>query len=156
MTMRRRGFLQAGLTAGQIAVAAKAGLLWPVAVLAQDWPANAFSATSFGDAVAALFAGEPIEENERVQLLAKDIAEDGATVPVAVRTDLPGPITVTLFSVSNPTPALGRFRVSPQLGNQLATRIKMAKSGDVVAVVTADGRHCSATRRIQVAAGGCG
>ncbi len=154
--MKRRGFLKAGLTAGQIAVAAKAGLLWPGAVLARDWPANAFFATSFEDAVAALFAGEPVAESERVQLVAKAIAEDGATVPIAVRTDLPGPLTVTLFSVNNPTPALGRFEVSPQLGGQLATRIKMAKSGDVVAVVTADGRHYSARRGIQVAAGGCG
>lgn len=154
--MKRRVFLKAGLTAGQIAIAAKAGLLWPAAVLATDWPANAFLATSFEDAVATLFAGEPVEESERVQLEAQGIAENGATVPIAVRTDLAGPLTVTLFSVNNPTPAVGRFRLSPQLDGYFATRIKMAKSGDVVAVVTADGRHYSARRRIQVTAGGCG
>ncbi len=153
--MRRRVFLKAGLAAGQIAIAAKAGLLWPVAVLATDWPANAFFATSFEDAVAALFAGEPVEESKRVQLEAQAIAENGATVPVKVRTDLAGPLTVTLFSVNNPTPAVGRFELAPQLDGHLATRIKMAKSGDVVAVVTADGRHYSARRRIQVTAGGC-
>lgn len=154
--MKRRMFLQAGLAAGQIAIAAKAGLLWPVAVMADDWPADTFFATSFADAVSVLFGGEPVEESEHVQLEAKDIAEDGASVPIEVRTDLAGPLTVTLFSVNNPTPTVGRFELSPQLGGYLATRIKMAKAGDVVAVVTADGRHYSARRRIQVTAGGCG
>ena len=41
-----------------------------------------------------------MEESDHVQLEAKDIAEDGASVPVAVRTDLAGPLTVTLFSVT--------------------------------------------------------
>ena len=114
--MKRRVFLKAGLTAGQIAIAAKAGLLWPAAVLATDWPANAFLATSFEDAVATLFAGEPVEESERVQLEAQGIAENGATVPIAVRTDLAGPLTVTLFSVNNPTPAVGRFEALAAAG----------------------------------------
>ena len=154
--MKRRLFLQAGLTAGQIAIAAKAGLLWPVAVRASDWPADAFSATSFEDALATLFPGEPIEASERVQLKAEAITENGASVPVAVRTDLTGPLTLTLFSVNNPTPALSRFELSSRLDGQLATRIKMAESGDVIAVVTANGRHYSARRHIQVVAGGCG
>ena len=154
--MKRRMFLQAGIAAGQIAIAAKAGLFWPVAVIAADWPADTFFATSFEDAVAALFADEPVEESEHVQLEAKDIAEDGASVPILVRTDLTGPLTMTLFSVNNPTPAVGRFELSPQLGGYLATRVKMAKTGDVVAVVTADGRHYSARRHILVTAGGCG
>ena len=73
-------------------------------------------------------------------------------MPIEVRTDLAGPLTVTLFSVNNPTPTVGQFEISPQLGGYLATRIKMAKAGDVVVVVTADGKHYSDRRRIQVTA----
>jgi sulfur-oxidizing protein SoxY len=148
--------LQAGLTAGQVAIAAKTGLLWPVTLLAADWPADAFFATTFDDALAALFAGERLEESDQVRIVAKDIAENGAVVPISVRTSLGGPLTFTLLSVSNPTPAVARFEFSPWLEGHLDTRVKMAESGDVVAVVTADGKHYSARRRIKVTAGGCG
>jgi sulfur-oxidizing protein SoxY len=154
--MNRRFFLQAGMSAGPIAIAAKAGLLWPVSVLADDWPADAFFATSLDDALAALLGSESVEESEQVQLEAKAIAEDGSSVPVVVRTDLPGPFTITLFSVENPTPAVGRFELTARLDSQLSTRVKMAKSGDLLAVVTKGGKHYSSRRHVQVAAGGCG
>jgi sulfur-oxidizing protein SoxY len=154
--MRRRCLLSAGVATGSLAVAAQAGLLWPVRVLASDWPADAFTATRVEDAMGILFAGAPIEQSEHVRLEAKAIAENGANVPIAIRTDLPGPLLLTLFSASNPTPAVGRFELAPQLGGRLDTRVKMADSGDIIAVVTADGRHFSARRHIQVAAGGCG
>jgi sulfur-oxidizing protein SoxY len=154
--MNRRSLLQAGLAAGPVALAAQAGLLWPVTLLASDWPADAFQATSYEEAVAALFGGEPVEEGGHVQLEAKAIAEDGSTVPIRVTTDLAGPLTLTLFSVANPTPAVGQFELSAALDRRLDTRVKLAQSGDVVAVVSAGGRHYGARRRIQVAAGGCG
>ena len=154
--MKRRIFLKSGLAAAEVAIAAQAGLLWPTGVLASDWPSDAFFAASFDEAVAALFGSEPVEESDKVHLEAKEIAENGATVPVAVRTELEGPLTITLFSVKNPNPAVGRFEVSPQLEGYVATRIKMAGTGEVVAVVTVGGRHYSARRRIQVTAGGCG
>ncbi|RKT43580.1 thiosulfate oxidation carrier protein SoxY [Thiocapsa rosea] len=154
--MRRRCLLSAGLATGSLAIAAQAGLLWPVTVLASDWPADGFYATRLEDAMAILFGGEPVEPSDHVQLQANAIAENGASVPIAIRTDLAGPLLLTLFSVSNPTPAVGRFELAPQLGGQLDTRVKMANSGDLIAVVTADGKHFSARRHIQVAAGGCG
>ena len=154
--MKRRIFLKSGLAAAEVAVAVQAGLLWPMEVLASAWPSDVFFSTTFDEAVAAMFGGEPVEESDKVHLEAREIAENGATVPVAVRTDFEGPFTVTLFSVKNPNPAVGRFEVSPQLDGYIATRIKMAGTGEVVAVVTVGGRHYSARRRIQVTAGGCG
>lgn len=154
--MNRRLLLRAGLTGAQLTLAAKAGLLLPMKVLAAHWPADAFFATSLDEAMAALFGTEPVQAGSHVQLEAKPIAEDGATVPIRVVTDLPGHLTITLFSVANPTPALGRFELSPRLDRWLDTRVKMADTGELMAVVSAAGRHYSARRRIQVAAGGCG
>ena len=154
--MNRRLLLQAGLTTGLVSLAAQAGLLTPTAVLAADWPADAFLAESYDEALAALLSGAPVNENEGVRIEASDIAEDGASVPVAVHANLSGPLTVVLLSVNNPTPAVGLFELSPRLNGYLSTRIKMAKSGDVVAVVSADGRHFSARHQMQVTSGGCG
>lgn len=153
--MKRRTFLKAGLATAEIAVAAQAGLLWPMKVLASGWPSDAFFATRFDEAVAAFFGDDPLVESDRVTLEAPDFAENGATVPISVRTDLEGPFVLTLLSVENPTPAVGRFEVSAQLDGFLATRIKMAKTGAVLAVVTSGGQHYSARKVIQVTTGGC-
>jgi sulfur-oxidizing protein SoxY len=153
--MKRRVFLKLGLTAGEIALAVKAGCLWPVAVLASDWPADGFFASEFDAALELMLGGEPVEESGHVRLEAFDLAEDGAMVPIGVDTDLTGVRVVSLFSVNNPTPAVGRFELSPRLTGRLDTRIKMAKSGEVVAVVSSGGRHYGARRQIKVTAGGC-
>jgi len=154
--MKRRALLQAGLAAGPLAIAAKAGLLWPVATLAADWPSDAFFAPSFEEAFTALFGDDPVVESDHVRLEARDVVEDGSTVPIGVRTDLEGALTVNLFSVNNPTPAVGRFALSEEVDRVLDTRVKMAKTGDLVAVVSADGKHYSARRSVRVVAGGCG
>jgi len=154
--MKRRIFLKSGLATAEVAIAVQAGLLWPMEVLATAWPSDAFFSTTLDEAMAAMFESAAVADSSRVKLEAKPIAENGATVPVAVRTDVAGPFTITLFSAKNPTPAVGRFEVAPELDGYLATRIKMAETGDVIAVVTADGRHYSARKRIQVTAGGCG
>lgn len=154
--MKRRALLQTGLAAGPLAIAAKAGLLWPVPVLADSWPADAFFAPSFEEALAALFGDHPVVESDHVRLEARELVEDGTVVPIGVRTDLEGALTVTLFSVNNPTPAVGRFALSEAVDRTLDTRVKMAKTGDVVAVVSAGGKHYSARRSIRVVAGGCG
>lgn len=154
--MKRRTFLQAGITAGEVALAMQAGLMWPLRVLADEWPTRAFHATDYGGAVAALFGDEPREDGRHLEIDADDIAEDGASVPVKVHTDLEGVRTVTLLSVKNPNPAVARFEMAPELDGYLATRIKMAGTSDVVAVVTADGRHHQVSRRIKVTVGGCG
>jgi sulfur-oxidizing protein SoxY len=154
--MKRRALLQAGLAAGPLAIAAQAGLLWPVATLAESWPTDAFFAPSVEEAFTALFGDDPVVESDHVRLEAKDVVEDGAIVSIGVRTDLEGALTVTLFSVNNPTPAVGRFVLSEAVDRVLDTRVKMAKTGDLVAVVSADGKHYSARRSVRVAAGGCG
>ena len=38
----------------------------------------------------------------------------------------------------------------------VSTRIKMAKTGDIIAVVKADGKLHSATKEVKVTIGGCG
>ena len=61
--MNRRIFLKSGLAAAEMAVAVQAGLLWPTQVLAAAWPSDAFFATSFDEAFAAM--GELAEVLDR-------------------------------------------------------------------------------------------
>lgn len=153
--MNRRLFLKSGVVSAQVAVAVSAGLLLPSRVIAADWPSDAFHQTEYAKALRALFGNDPVIDSDRVRITAKKSADNGATVPVQVDTDLPLPLTVMFFSPENPTPALGRFMLTPEMEGHVKTRIKMAKTGDVVAVVTSGGEHYRTSKRIVVAAGGC-
>ena len=64
--MKRRIFLKSGLATAEVIVAAQAGLLWPLEVLATDWPADAFFATTFDEAFAALFGSDEVVESDLV------------------------------------------------------------------------------------------
>ena len=153
--MNRRSLLKAGLATAQVTLAAKLGLLWPTGVLADAWPSDAFFAKGFDDALTAMLGEAIPEESDAVRLTAPDLAENGATVPVMVEASLAPPFVISLFSAKNPTPAVARFEVSDRLEATIATRIKMAETGELVAVVSAAGKHLSARRVVKVVTGGC-
>jgi sulfur-oxidizing protein SoxY len=153
--VNRRLFLAGSLTAPQVAWMLGTGLLLPARSPGQ-WPAHAFQAEGLEEAMAGLTEGAPAPLSDRVSIEAKAIAENGASVPVAITSSVSGARTLLLFSEKNPNPALARFRLSPRIAARLDTRIKMGASGRVVAVVMAGGRAHRAERHIQVTAGGCG
>jgi len=91
----------------------------------------------------------------KVKLKAPDIAENGAVVPVTVSSKLAGS-TVAIFQDANPESAVAVFTVPANGIVDYSLRIKMAKTGKVVAVVEVDGKLYSASKSVKVTAGGCG
>lgn len=154
--MKRRLFLvSSACTAACASIGLASGMLVPLRVLAQ-WPADVFFSTTEPAALAALTGGAGVEESERVEIQARAIAEDGASVPIAIRSHLPGTRAIMVLSEKNPNPAIARFRMGPGLEPYVSLRIKMAGTGRVLALVETDKGFFSAGRKIQVTAGGCG
>lgn len=153
--MNRRSFLQTALGAAQLSLLLKLGLS-PRCVLA-SWPAKGFRAENLADAEQVLFGDAAIEDTERVRISAPDVAENGANVPVELQIELDSPRTVVLFAEKNPYPLLARARLTPALDPAaLALRVKMAGSGDLVAVVETDGGYYRSRVPVEVTTGGCG
>lgn len=152
--MQRRTFLGATLAAAECALLAGAGLLKPQRALAA-WPAAAFNAETLDAALRALSGGAPISDSDAIVLQAPEQAADGRTVPVDVISNIPGTRSIALLSEKNPFPALSRFELTPAVSPSLSARIKMGGTGKVVALVEADGRYYSTSRRVEVAVGGC-
>ncbi len=136
-------------------MALAAGMLRPVKVLA-DWPADGFNATSLEEAISLMTGGSPTTPSTAVEIEANEIAENGASVPVGVRSRLNGTRSIVILSEKNPNPAIAHFTLTPKVKPSVDTRIKMGATGDVVALVQADGGFYTARKRIQVTAGGCG
>ena len=126
---------------------------------------GAFAAASFAgmpafaskidDAIAAFTDGAGVAEGG-IELTAPEIAENGNTVPVSVVA--PGAVSIMLLATGNPTPAVATFNFGPMAGARSgATRIRLAKTQDVVAVAKMeDGSFRKAGATVKVTIGGCG
>jgi sulfur-oxidizing protein SoxY len=130
--------------------------LWLTKALA-SWPDKLFNAKSANDVVASLTQDKPIQASDKINIKAPEIAENGAVVPVTVETDLPGIKTISILVDNNPSPLTSVFNLSDHLLPFVSTRVKMAETSQVVALVeNQQGDFFSAARSIKVTIGGCG
>jgi len=155
MNNQRRILLKGSLSAGVLGVAVGAGLLTPGRVLAA-WPEKAFNAKGVPEMLQELLGAGTTEESGDIKIKAPDIAENGAVVPVTISTSIAGAESIALFAVNNPAPLVASYDLGEGAEGFVSTRIKMGKSGDVVAVVKSGGKLYSAKKGVKVTIGGCG
>jgi sulfur-oxidizing protein SoxY len=154
MNRTRRKFLRATL-AGAAGVTLAGS--WLVSRPAHaEWPGAAFAAKTPADALYVLFGDVTIEQTDRITIDLPDLAEDGAVVPLTVRTELSGVQSITILAEKNPVKLIARFDFGEnRAGDYLATRIKLAESQPVTVVVQAGDRLYVAKRHVEVMVGGC-
>jgi sulfur-oxidizing protein SoxY len=151
MPDRREFIVHGAVVATALAVA---GLL-PADALAA-WNKAAFEAKSIDDVLKALGGAKPVESKD-VTLIAPDIAENGAVVPIAASTSLPDVRQIAFLVEKNPTTLAGTFEFTDAVETSVATRVKMAETSHVYAVaLTGDGRAHYAKKEVKVTLGGCG
>lgn len=152
---KRRTVLKGTLGASALGIAAGAGLLTPGALFA-SWPEGAFNAKDKATALTELLGSDAIEPSDAIDLKAPDIAENGAVVPITVSTDLPGVKSIVILAPGNQLPLVAAFDILDNAVPYVSTRIKMADTSDVLAVVQTENGLFSATRTVKVTVGGCG
>jgi sulfur-oxidizing protein SoxY len=150
----RRAILHTGGQAAVLSLMASAGLL-PRAAWAQEWNKAAFDTKSLADAVRALGGAAP-QESKDVQLNGPDIAENGAVVPVGVKSLIAGTTQICILVEKNPNILAAVFDIPEGTDAEIATRVKMGQSSNVFAVVKASGKYYYAGKEIKVTLGGCG
>ncbi|MGA8783955.1 MAG: thiosulfate oxidation carrier protein SoxY [Polaromonas sp.] len=117
---------------------------------------DAFEAKSVQDTLKALGAGA-LTESKDVTITGPDIAENGAVVPLAVSTTLPGVKRLLVLVEKNPASLIALFNVSDSVEPAFSIRAKMGQSSDVYAVaIMADGKALFAKKEVKVTLGGCG
>ncbi|HID44558.1 MAG TPA: thiosulfate oxidation carrier protein SoxY [Chromatiaceae bacterium] len=153
LNQKRRVFLKGSVAAGTLGAAV--GLLTPGAVLAA-WNKNAFTAKGIDEAIAGAAGSPTTVPSTDITIKAPDIAENGAVVPVSVSTKMDGVNSITLLVEKNATPLSAIFHLPKGTLPDVSTRVKMGKTGDVIAVVKANGKLYSARKSVKVTIGGCG
>lgn len=152
--MNRRTLLKRSLAVSAVGIAASAGLLVPGQVLAA-YPKAAFEAKDSASALSSVVGAGTASESGDIKIKAPDIAENGSVVPVTVSAEMSGVESITLLADSNATPLLGSFELT-NAEPFVSTRIKMGKTGNVIAVVKAGGKLYTNKKEVKVTIGGCG
>jgi len=152
--MNRRTLLKSTLAVSAIGVAASAGLLTPGQVLAA-YPKAAFEAKDAAGALSSVLGSGSYEHSDDIKIKAPDIAENGSVVPVTISSKLSDVESIAILSESNNSPLVASFNLG---GSQayISTRIKMGKTGNVVAVVKSGGKLYANKKEVKVTIGGCG
>ena len=150
MSISRRSFIQRSLYTGLLILGAV-----PFSRIAKAaWPSAAFDEIEYQPALKGLIGDEPLLDGH-VTIQAPEIAENGATVPVKISTDLDNVEWISIFGDKNPRPWISRFYFHGKSKPFVSTRIKLRESSHVVAIVKADGKLYSTKSAVRVTAGGC-
>ncbi len=153
MDAQRREVLKTG--GGVLALVAAAGWIRPGEALAQEWNKAAFGTRSLAEAIKAL-GGSGSTESREILITAPDIAENSAVVPISVESRLPRTQAIAFVIEKNPSILSASFDIPEGTDAFVATRVKMAETSNVYALVRADGRYFHAVKEIKVTQGGCG
>lgn len=135
---------------------AAAGWLKPEAAAAQNWNRAAFDTHSLADALQALGGGEPGRSKDIAFLQTPEIAENGAVVPIGVTSNIPKTEAIAILIEKNPNLLAAVFDIPPGTEPAISTRVKMAQTSSIYALVRADGKYYIAAKEVKVTLGGCG
>ena len=95
-------------------------------------------------------------ESAQIQITAPDIAENGAVVPITIESAIARTQTIAILIEKNPNTLSANFEIADGTDPFVTTRVKMAETSNIYAVVKADGKYFHAVKEIKVTLGGCG
>ena len=121
-----------------------------------EWPKQAFADKNKTDVMKQLYGSSKSQASSKIIIKAPDIAENGAVVPVTVKTSLPNVESVSILVDENPNPLAAQFHITPGNNGDVGTRIKMGKKSNVTAVVKSNGKLYTSSKFVKVTRGGCG
>jgi sulfur-oxidizing protein SoxY len=128
----------------------------PTLAAANDkYPEDAFKQKDGKEAIKLLY-GRAAEPSEKIKLDAPEIAENGAVVPISVSTSLPEVTSIAFVVPENPNVLAAYYKIPEGTIPNVANRLKMAKTSNVIAIVESGGKLFSATKEVKVTVGGCG
>jgi sulfur-oxidizing protein SoxY len=115
------------------------------------------------DAEIAKFTGGKAAESGKIAIDLPEIAENGNTVPLAIKVDSAMTANdyvseILVVGDANPNPGIVRFHLTPMAGRaEVATRIRLGGTGNVTVVAkTSGGKLYSDRKAVKVTVGGCG
>lgn len=151
--MERRSFLKDCVLTSAAGVAFSTGLIVSDKAVAEEF--DPFQATSV-DAVLKALGVSSAEASDHIKITAPKVAENGASVPVAIDSEIKGTTEIITIVSMNPKPLAARNRFGKGAAPSISSRIKMGKTTELIAVVKAGQKFYMAKTDVKVTVGGCG
>ena len=156
MDCSRRDFVKkASGGLGLLGALLAAGLLRPEEVRAEEWNSSAFEGKKLDEVIRSL-GGAGAQESADIAMIAPEIAENGAVVPIQIVSSLQATQAIAIAIEKNPRLLAACFEIPKGTLPDIQTRVKMAETCKVYALVKADGSFYYASKEIKITAGGCG
>lgn len=152
MDAQRRELIQ---VAGALGALAAGGLLAAPAAAQSAWNKAAFEAKTLADVVRAL-GGSTTASSRDIAITAPDIAENGASVSIGIVSRIPNTQNIYVLVEKNANALAAAFTIPQGTEPRVDTRIKMAETSNVLALVRANNQFFVASREVKVTMGGCG
>jgi len=115
------------------------------------------------EAEIAKFTGGKAAESGKIAIDLPEIAENGNTVPLAIKVDSPMTAAdyvsdIRVVGDANPNPGIVTFHLTPMAGRAVvATRIRLGGTGTVTVLAkTSAGKIYAERKTVKVTVGGCG
>ena len=148
LSAQRRTFLKSTLAA--LAV----GLLPNIGTATE--PTDAFQLKDVDAAIREALGPGNIQDSTDITIKAPDIAENGAVVPITVRTDMADVESIAILAIGNNQPLIATFTLGAGAIADVSARIKMAKTANIVAVAKVGDTLYRNVKNVKVTIGGCG
>ncbi len=145
---QRRTFIKFLIGAASLA-------LIPMRAFAAAWNSPAFQATQIQEALVGLGVNR-LNASSLITVVAPDKAENGAVVQIEITSNIPNTESISILVDKNPTSLIAYFKFSQGADPFVVTRIKMAETSDVQAVIKADNQYFVGKKRVEVLENGCG
>ncbi len=114
----------------------------------------------FEEVLKEITGGKSVSDSDKVKIIAPEIAENGAVVPVTVEIELPveSVRAIHILADKNHNAHTMSVYLTPQNGKAyISTRIRLAETMNVIAVAELnDGTFIKAQKPVKVTIGGCG
>lgn len=155
MINNRRNFLKKSLALSGWCLATISGLLVPIIAQAK-WSAEKYARTSLDETLSKILGNQKPSTSDKIHIKIPEIAENGAIVPITIRSELNDTQSISIVAEKNPVPLIAQFSFAPEMNKQVTARIKLAETCDVIAIVHANSRYYITRQSVQVTIGGCG
>ncbi|MGH8596462.1 MAG: thiosulfate oxidation carrier protein SoxY [Gammaproteobacteria bacterium] len=128
---------------------------WALRATPATRPRAAFGEEAFDAAVAELTDHATPTATDKVRIGVARLAENGAVVPLKIEVELPDARAIAILATKNPVPLVARFDLPAGTLGFIATRIKLAESSEVVALIDTAAGWYMARQAVEVTIGGC-
>ena len=117
---------------------------------------KAFDNETVDGALKDLYGSTALTKDDKITLKVPEIAENGAVVPVTVKTKMANVTNISIFADKNPQPLAASFTLPEGTAAEVSIRIRLGETQVVKAIVEADGKLYTTEQEVKVTIGGCG